>query len=108
MDGKDNQKDNQKDTTIDNKNNTNNILDNNNPDSNSGDNDGGNMGNINDTVLDMIKEKDEKIEQLQKDITELKKSNANLLVRVSAGERHQEKSFEENLLGLVGQPTERN
>lgn len=58
-------------------------------------------------MVDMLKEKDEQIEQLQKDVTELKKSNANLLVRVSAGEKHQEKTFEENLLGLVGQPTER-
>lgn len=103
MDGKDNQMDNK----MDNKDNTNNSLDNNSPDSNSRDNDGGNMADISDAVLDMLKEKDEKIEQLQKDVTELKKSNANLLVRVSAGEKHQEKSFEENLLGLVGQPTER-
>ena len=103
MDGKDNQKDNE----MDNKDNTNNIFDNNSPDSNSRDNDAGNMADISDAVLDMLKEKDEKIEQLQKDVTELKKSNANLLVRVSAGEKHQEKSFDENLLGLVGQPTER-
>lgn len=103
MDGKDNQIDNK----MDNKDNTNNSLDNNSSDDNSRDNDAGNMADISDAVLDMLKEKDEKIEQLQKDVTELKKSNANLLVRVSAGEKHQEKSFEENLLGLVGQPTER-
>ena len=103
MDGKDNQMDNQ----IDNKDNTNNILDNNSPDSNNRDNDDGNMADISDAVLDMLKEKDEKIEQLQKDVTELKKSNANLLVRVSAGEKHQEKTFEENLFGLVGEPTKR-
>lgn len=58
-------------------------------------------------MVDMLKEKDEQIEQLQKDVTELKKSNANLLVRVSAGEKHQEKTFEENLFGLVGEPTKR-
>lgn len=103
MDGKDNQMDNQ----MDNKDNTNNILDNNSPDSNNRDNDDGNMADISDAVLDMLKEKDEKIEQLQKDVTELKKSNANLLVRVSAGEKHQEKTFEENLFGLVGEPTKR-
>ena len=103
MDGKDNQMDNQ----IDNKDNTNNSLDNNSPDDNSRDNDAGNMADISDAVLDMLKEKDEKIEQLQKDVTELKKSNANLLVRVSAGEKHQEKTFEENLFGLVGEPTKR-
>ena len=98
---------NEKDNQLDNKNNTDNMFDNNSPDDNSGDNDGGSMADISDAVLDMLKEKDQKIEQLQKDVTELKKSNANLLVRVSAGEKHQEKSFEENLLGLVGQPTER-
>lgn len=58
--------------------------------------------------LDMLKEKDDQIEQLQKDITELKKSNANLLVKVNAGTKHEEKTFEQNLMGLVGQPTERN
>ena len=98
---------NQMDNQIDNKDNTNNSLDNNSPDDNSRDNDVGNMADISDAVLDMLKEKDEKIEQLQKDVTELKKSNANLLVRVSAGEKHQEKSFEENLFGLVGEPTKR-
>ena len=103
MDGKNNQMDDK----MDNKNNTDNSFDNNSPDSNSGHNDDGSMADISDAVLDMLKEKDQKIEQLQKDVTELKKSNANLLVRVSAGEKHQEKSFEENLLGLVGQPTER-
>lgn len=79
---------------------------NNNNDINDGD-DGGSMADISDAVLDMLKEKDAKIEQLQKDVTELKKSNANLLVRVSAGEKHQEKTFEENLFGLVGEPTKR-
>ena len=102
-----NEKDNQMDNQMDNNDNTNNSLDNNSPDSNSRDNDDGNMADISDAVLDMLKEKDEKIEQLQKDVTELKKSNANLLVRVSAGEKHQEKSFEENLFGLVGEPTKR-
>ena len=72
------------------------------------DGDNNDSNNIDVTAMvDMLKEKDEQIEQLQKDVTELKKSNANLLVRVSAGEKHQEKSFEENLLGLVGEPTKR-
>lgn len=97
-----NQKTNNDTNNNNNTDNTDNI--NNNNDINDSD-DAGNMADISDAVLDMIKEKDDKIEQLQKDITELKKSNANLLVRVSAGEKHQEKSFEENLLGLVGQPT---
>lgn len=54
---------------------------------------------------DLIAERDKKIEELEKSITELKKSNANLLVRVNAGTAQQEKSFEENLFDLVGQPT---
>lgn len=54
-------------------------------------------------LADIISEKDKQIEQLQKDVTELKKSNANLLVRVnSGGNSTQEKSFEENLLDMVG------
>lgn len=54
-------------------------------------------------LADIITEKDKQIEQLQKDVTELKKSNANLLVRVnSGGNSTQEKSFEENLLDMVG------
>ena len=72
------------------------------------DGDNNDSNNIDVTAMvDMLKEKDQQIEQLQKDVTELKKSNANLLVRVSAGEKHQEKSFEENLFGLVGEPTKR-
>lgn len=54
-------------------------------------------------LADIISEKDKQIEQLQKDVTELKKSNANLLVRVnSGGNSTQEKPFEENLLDMVG------
>lgn len=52
---------------------------------------------------DIISEKDKRIEQLEKDVTELKKSNANLLVRVNSGNGgNEKKSFEENLLGMVG------
>lgn len=54
---------------------------------------------------DLIAERDKKIEELEKNITELKKSNANLLVRVNAGTVQHEKTFEENLFDLVGQPT---
>lgn len=71
-------------------------------------NDGENNDVIDATkVVDMIKEKDDEIEQLRKDIAELKKSNANLLVRVNSGTTHTDKTFEENLMSLVGQPTER-
>lgn len=58
-------------------------------------------------LADLIKEKDEQLETMQKEIETLKKSNASLLVKVSAGEKHQEKTFEENLFDLVGRPTER-
>lgn len=52
---------------------------------------------------DIISEKDKQIEQLQKDVAELKKSNANLLVKVnSSTEQNTKKSFEENLLSMVG------
>lgn len=52
---------------------------------------------------DIISEKDKQIEQLQKDVAELKKSNANLLVKVnSSAEQNTKKSFEENLLSMVG------
>lgn len=39
---------------------------------------------------DLISEKDKQIQQLQKDVAELKKSNAQLLVRVSAGTKTEE------------------
>lgn len=86
-----------------------------------GEEDDGNDGNNNDNnnshyednddvidssaFADLIAERDKKIEELEKTVTELKKSNANLVVRVNAGTTQQEKSFEENLLDLVGQPT---
>lgn len=52
---------------------------------------------------ELISEKDKKIETLEAENKALKRANAELTVRVSAGEKT-EKSFEENLLGLVGQP----
>lgn len=52
---------------------------------------------------DIISEKDKQIEQLQKDVAELKKSNANLIVKVNSQSKPEQKlSFEENLLNLVG------
>lgn len=53
---------------------------------------------------DIISEKDKQIEELQKDIAELKKSNANLIVKVNAAANppEQKKSFEETLLNMVG------
>ena len=52
---------------------------------------------------DLISERDKKIEQLENEMKALKKSNADLLVRVSTGgNQSQQKTFEENLLDLVG------
>lgn len=58
-------------------------------------------------LADLVKEKDEQLLEMQKEIDSLKRSNASLLVRVNAGEEKSEKTFEENLFDLVGQPTER-
>lgn len=91
---------------------------------NNGDDNSGNSGNDNDTnnsnddsnsgntgtgsediaaFAEIISDKDKQIEQLQKDVAELKRSNASLLVKVNAGTGSaQPKSFEENLLSLVG------
>ena len=67
---------------------------------------GNNEGNEIDmqAFADIISEKDKQIEELQKDIAELKKSNANLIVKVNAAANppEQKKSFEQNLLEMVG------
>lgn len=47
---------------------------------------------------DIISEKDKAIQQLQKDVAELKQTNAKLLVRVSAGEHTQEFNTEKAIL----------
>lgn len=47
---------------------------------------------------DLISEKDKEIQQLQKDVAELKQTNAKLLVRVSAGERKVEFDTEKAIL----------
>lgn len=52
---------------------------------------------------ELISEKDKKIEELEGEIRTLKRTNAELTVRISAGQKT-ERTFEENLLGLVGQP----
>lgn len=52
---------------------------------------------------DLISEKDKQIEQLQKDVAELKKSNAKLTIMVNSDHNSSvKKSFEENLLNMVG------
>ena len=53
---------------------------------------------------DIISEKDKELEQMRQEIAELKKSNANLIVKVNAAVNPpaQKKTFEENLLNMVG------
>ena len=70
-----------------------------------GDNGGDTSGNEVDlqAFADIISEKDKQIEQLQKDVAELKKSNANLTIMVNSDKSSSgKKSFEENLLNMVG------
>lgn len=51
----------------------------------------------------IISEQDKRIQQLEQDNSNLKKTNAQLLVRVSAGGSvTEQKGFDENLLDLVG------
>ncbi len=78
--------------------------DNNVPDDNGDDNPG--SGNTDDEIdasafAELISEKDKKIEEQEAEIKRLKKANAQLTVKISSGDKT-EKSFEENLLGLVG------
>lgn len=69
------------------------------------DNGGDTSGNEVDVsaFADIISEKDKEIQQLQKDVAELKRSNAQLIVQVNSGTTAgKKKSFEENLLDMVG------
>ena len=51
----------------------------------------------------ILAEKDKKLDELEKEMKQLKKSNAELLVKISAGAKAgTEKTFEENLLEMVG------
>lgn len=54
-------------------------------------------------LAEIISEKDKVIEQLQKDVASLKKSNAQLTVMINSDRSSSgKKSFEENLLTMVG------
>ncbi len=71
------------------------------------DNNSGSDGDVHEDIdykafADLISEKDKELEQLRTEVDKLKKSNAELIVKVSAGAKHSEKTFEDNLLGLVG------
>ena len=71
------------------------------------DNNSGTDGDENEDIdykafADLISEKDKELEQLGTEVDKLKKSNAERIVMVNAGAKHSEKTFEDNLLGLVG------
>lgn len=68
------------------------------------DGDTGNDSSVSiEAFADIISEKDKRIEELEGEVAKYKRANAELTVRISAGQKT-EKTFEENLLGLVGQP----
>ena len=74
---------------------------------NSATSDSNTSGNSTDEIsalADLVSEKDKIIQQLEQDISELKKSNAQLIVKVNAATQPAtpKKSFEENLLDMVG------
>lgn len=77
-----------------------------NTDTTSGGTDSGNSGEdgVNPQAFaELLSERDKKIEQLETDLKKLQKSNAELLVRVnSQSAQENKKSFEENLLAMVG------
>lgn len=76
------------------------------------DNNGGDTGDVSDNhqtevvdieaLAELISDKDKQIQQLQHDNAELKKANTQLVMRVNAGTVNEKKSFEENLLDVVG------
>ena len=69
-------------------------------DAGSGDDNGNSEINA-EAFAELISEKDKKIEEQETEIKKLKKANAELTVKLSTGAKA-EKTFEENLLGLVG------
>lgn len=53
-------------------------------------------------LADLLSEKDKELKELTKQVDELKKANAKMVVQMSTGNRETAKTFEENLLDLVG------
>ena len=53
-------------------------------------------------LADLLSDKDKEIKELTKQVEELKKANAKMVVQMSTGNRETAKTFEENLLDLVG------
>ena len=78
-------------------------------DNGNGNGNGGNDGSDNDNTgvdseafAELISERDKKIETLEKEMKALRKSNADLLVKISTGGTTAKKNFDENLLEMVG------
>ena len=79
----------------------NNLDDNN----NSSDDNTGSDGAINEQVqalAEIISDKDKELKELTKQVEELKKANAKMVVQMSTGSKDSAKTFDENLLDLVG------
>lgn len=75
-----------------------------NPNGDNGDGDNNPPSEVDVAALaEIISEKDKVIEQLQKDVASLKKSNAQLTVMINSDKSSSgKKSFEDNLLSMVG------
>lgn len=53
-------------------------------------------------LADLLSDKDKELKELTKQVEELKKANAKMVVQMSTGSQDTAKTFEENLLHLVG------
>lgn len=69
---------------------------------NNGDDSGSNNGVDSEAFAELISERDKKIEALETEMKALRKSNADLLVKISTGGTTAKKTFDENLLDMVG------
>ena len=80
-----------------------------------GDSDGGSNSDIGDStddgdngtvdvkaLADLLSDKDKELKELKNQVDELKKANAKMVVQMSTGNKETAKTFEENLLDLVG------
>ena len=65
--------------------------------------DNGDNGTVDVKALaDLLSDKDKELNELKKQVDELKKANAKMVVQMSTGNKETAKTFEENLLDLVG------
>lgn len=53
-------------------------------------------------LAEIITDKDKELKELAKQVDELKKANAKMVVQMSTGNRDSAKTFDENLFDLVG------